>query len=213
MNLKDYYNNFYYKGVGEEWKASEGWIKLGEIMQGIVLKYFKTNNANKICDVGCGSGRNALFFHEKGFDVLACDISKKAIKYAQKKNKGPKYFVCDLENDVLPEKVEGIYAFDVIEHIFDYNRFLQNIYDSLKVGGVLVLSTPNVLSPGNRIRMLFGDTTCFNNMVHIHYFSPKFLKQILEENGFKVIKMIGLRGLHWLGISWAGSLVPVAVKE
>ena len=65
MNLKDYYNNFYYKDVGEEWKASEGWIKLGEIMQGIVLKYFKMNNANKICDVGCGSGRGALFSMKK----------------------------------------------------------------------------------------------------------------------------------------------------
>ena len=216
MNLKRvrYYNECYYKDTAEVGqKSSKSYIKQGEIMQDIVLKFFKKYDIKKICDVGCGSGRNALFFHEKVFDVFACDISEKAIVYAQKKNRGPKYFVCDLEHNRLPQNMEGIYAFDVIEHIFDFNKFLGNIYKSLDVWGGLVLSTPNVLSAGNRMRMLFGNSRQFNNMVHIHYFSLQFLRQILEENNFKIIKMMGLTGLSKLGVNLAGSIIAMAKKE
>lgn len=47
-------------------------------------KVFRENNALNILVPGCAYDRNSLYLAGKGFNVLAFDISEKAIKIAQK---------------------------------------------------------------------------------------------------------------------------------
>jgi 2-polyprenyl-3-methyl-5-hydroxy-6-metoxy-1,4-benzoquinol methylase len=178
----------------------------------VALTLFKKIGAKKILDAGCGPGFDALFFMKHGFDVYACDISKKVIKYAKNKNPGPKYFVWNIEEKPIKMKFDGIYAFEVIEHIFDYDIFLTNLNKSLNEEGLLILSTPNILAPRNRLNILIGKDVWFETKYHIHFFSPRILKISLERNGFEVIKIIGSGKISFLGPNFSGSIISIAKK-
>ena len=179
----------------------------------IALEFFEKFKTKKILDVGCGPGFDAVYFLRKGFEVYACDISKNVIGYARKQNPGPKYFLCDIGKKPAKTKFDGIYAFEIIEHVFDYDVFLRNLYKSLKDGGILVITTPNVLAPRNRIKLLLGKDEWFESKYDIHFFSPRTLKKSLEKNGFRVLEIKSKGKISFLGMNFGGSMAVAAKKE
>jgi 2-polyprenyl-3-methyl-5-hydroxy-6-metoxy-1,4-benzoquinol methylase len=175
--------------------------------------YFDRLGEKRILDVGCGPGFDAAYFANNGCEVHACDISKRAIEYAKKHNPGPKYFVWDIQKGPCKEKFNGIYAFEVVEHIFDCDAFLKNISQSLKPNGIFVATVPNVLSLQNRIKTLFGMDDWFRDMYHVHFFSKNILKKTLKANGFEILCINGMGKISFLGPKFAGSLFVVAGKQ
>jgi len=72
---------------------------------------------------------------------------------------------------------------DVIEHIPDPIVFLKQINSILKIGGFVILKTPNIDCPEVKI---FGP--CYHSFKreHLIYFSPSSLKRYAEFSGFEV---------------------------
>ena len=67
----------------------------------------------------------------------------------------------DLENEVIPLKdgyIECVVFTEVLEHLHPYKIpfTLSELNRVLKVRGILYLTTPNAVSIGKRIKMLFG---------------------------------------------------------
>jgi cyclopropane fatty-acyl-phospholipid synthase-like methyltransferase len=48
------------------------------------LPVFRQFNVKKVLDLGCGAGRNSIFLAKKGFDVIGVDVSKSALRFANK---------------------------------------------------------------------------------------------------------------------------------
>ncbi len=176
------------------------------------LDYFRKFGVKNVLDVGCGPGFDAVFFRENGLNVDACDVSKKAIEYAKKENPGPKYFQWDTEKEPMKAKFDGIYSFEVIEHVFDYDSFLSNLNKSLNDGGILVLSTPNVLAPRNRIKLMLGNDYWFADKYHVHFFSPHTMRVALERNRFEILELTSHGKISFLGPNFGGSMNAVARK-
>jgi tellurite methyltransferase len=65
------------------------------------LKYLKSG---KVLDLGCGTGENAVFLSQKGFDVLAIDISENFISDLDK--------LCKIYNVKVESAVQDITQFD-----------------------------------------------------------------------------------------------------
>jgi ubiquinone/menaquinone biosynthesis C-methylase UbiE len=55
-----------------------------------IARVFKTRNFHKILDLGCGTGRHAIFLAQNGFYVQADDLSPTGIEIARKKAKSLK---------------------------------------------------------------------------------------------------------------------------
>jgi 2-polyprenyl-3-methyl-5-hydroxy-6-metoxy-1,4-benzoquinol methylase len=110
----------------------------------------RINNGNgkKALDVGCGYGYVLEILKEYGYDVFGIDISKHAIKKAKKINDDATLLVHDVQRP-LPFKVKFdlITCFEVLEHLKNPQLAVRNFYESLKTGGLLLVSTPNKLSP------------------------------------------------------------------
>lgn len=94
-----------------------------------------------VVDAGCGSGRDAKYFKEKGYKVLAFDYSEKMVELASK-HSDISVMHCDFLDFETPEKVQGIWACASLLHIEEvkqravlerYKRFLQE-------GGVFFMS-------------------------------------------------------------------------
>ncbi len=98
----------------------------------------------KTVDLGCGTGTNAIYFANQGFDVTGIDISPTAIKFAKenalKKKANCKFEVADLLGNLkdFTKKFDFAYDWELLHHIFPENRkkYLLNVRDILKPKGV-----------------------------------------------------------------------------
>jgi len=84
----------------------------------------------------------------------------------------------------------------VIEHLQDPEFFVTEISRILKSNSFLLISTPNLLSLPNRLRMLFGKYPFFQAPFakhpfgfHLRLFSLQKLIQLLERNNFVIQKI------------------------
>lgn len=102
-----------------------------------------------VLDAGCGSGYGSFILakYGKAKKVYAVDISQEAIDYAQSKyfHKNIKFQVNDAEKlkTISAKSVDVIVSFEVIEHLNDQEKFLNQIKRVLKTNGVFIVSTPN----------------------------------------------------------------------
>jgi SAM-dependent methyltransferase len=94
-------------------------------------------------EIGCGTGTNAIYLAQHGFQVVGIDVSQVAIENARAKAQGHGRFeVVDFLNDSPPDGPFQ-FAFDRgCFHIFDEGhereRFARNVAAALVDGGVWV---------------------------------------------------------------------------
>lgn len=71
-----------------------------------------------------------------------------------------KYINANLEKDeirrLIDKKADIIFFMDVIEHLYDPDKAIENLLNSLNKGGYLIISTPNLADLFNRFFLLFG---------------------------------------------------------
>ena len=76
-----------------------------------VLKYIGKSKNKKLIDIGCGNGRDSIFFSNKGYIVTGIDISKTAItNNSIMENKNLSFSKFDIENDTTTKKFDIIYS-------------------------------------------------------------------------------------------------------
>lgn len=159
-----------------------------------VNRYAQTP-AGKLLDIACWDGSLAAQFLP-GREVFGLEGNLAACESA--KGKGIKAQAVDLEKELPFEDsfFDAIIAAEIIEHLYDTDFFLKEIYRILKSSGVLVMSIPNIACFSNRIAMLFGRYPRYaeykaGGAGHIRVYTAPVLKQQLEENGFEVIYYAG----------------------
>ena len=154
-----------------------------------------------ILDIGCNDGILAKRYSRYG-NVIGIDINKQALDNAVKK-KNIQYICSDLAGikNKFPRYFDVVIAGDIIEHIFDTDRFLQDIRFVLKKGGSLLLTTPNVASFGRRIMLLLGLNPFLEysvllpypeiNCGHIRYYTDSDLRNQLMAHTFRISRFEG----------------------
>ena len=107
--------------------------------------YDLLNGCNRTAlDVGCAYGFVVRLLRVLGYEALGVDVSKYAITRG-KEFGGDGLLVSDAQH--LPFKASSfdlITCFESLEHLPKANLALSHIYELLKPGGVLILTTPNV---------------------------------------------------------------------
>ena len=135
-------------------------------------------------DIGCGNGKfirdmNSLGWQFEGveFNPIAVDICSKA---------GLKVFHGDLHSATFKDNsFDIISARHVIEHIPNPANFINEIARILKIGGRLVIKTPNSLSLG---RQWFGMHWFANDVPrHLILLCPANLKILAKRFGLRQI--------------------------
>lgn len=187
-----------------------------------ILKLLEEDPKAKLLDCGCGGGEFTLEFAKKigTSKVYGIEIDKKAAGEA--KRKGVKVYNKDL-NKKLPLRssfVDVIIANQVIEHLYDTDTFVKEIYRILKPKGYVIVSTNNLASWHNifalfigrqpfpsdvcsdsSIGKLFALSKCNSEFLsHLRIFTYYGLKELFENYSFKVRKIVGAGYYPFLGI-------------
>ena len=143
-------NNF--DSVAHEWWNKRGPYKLIHNLLPIRLDYIQSQidlSGMNILDIGCGGGILAESLSEKGAKVIGLDASKKTIQIAKNHAK-EKNLSIDYQNMSLDEyiktsktKFDAIICFELIEHVPDQIKLIQDISSVCKKDAKLFMSTIN----------------------------------------------------------------------
>ena len=126
---------------------------------------------NKIViDIGCGARRGPKIACAVASKVIGLDISTEAIVYCRRIwfAENLSYIAADARS--LPLKNNSFdvaLSFEVIEHIDNFNSYLDGIHRILKKGGVLIISTPN--------RIIVSPNGIFSNPDHLREFDYHYV--------------------------------------
>ena len=103
------------------------------------------SNQQKILDVGCGSGRDSVFFANQGFEVVAIDGSKSLIELAQQTDTRIDWQCLrfdEIAKQSWQNQFTGIWACASLLHVpfDDLPKILNDLLSCLRPTGVLYAS-------------------------------------------------------------------------
>lgn len=148
----------------------------------ILPREFKSSR--RLLDIGCGPGHFAALAQSRGWRVTAMDISPEAASRAAV------HFGLDARAGTLAQyrstlpPFDLVFLGDVIEHVPEPIRFIEDVRAVMSPEGIVCIDTPNWNS---RWRM-FGRTRWLGlNRYHINIFDVNSLTALLERGGFRDI--------------------------
>lgn len=147
-------------------------------------------NRGSFLDIGCGDGSFGIIMSSIGYTVTGLESDKELVKIAQKKGMQVKR-VSFLER--LPfrdSSFDVVFAGEVIEHTIDDDYFLTECYRVLRGNGIFILTTPNLLSLGNRIRMVFGLLPTAYQPYHYRIYNFRLITDKMKKAGFHIKQFI-----------------------
>ena len=144
-----------------------------------------------VLDIGCGEGIISRHLHEKNCVVIGVDRKDPDPSFTRFIDD---YFCQDLEQSltaISDKRFDYALAADVLEHVRDRTRLLQEIAASLKPGGLLIASTGNIALFVYRFLLLLGRFDYGERGIldkdHVHLFTVSNFKSLIEEAGFRVV--------------------------
>lgn len=129
-------------------------------------------------DIGSGSGAVATHLQREGFAVVAVEPGNGGASVSAER--GVVSIQGTLEQLNLPTRVlNAVGMFDVLEHLEDRPKILNEVVRVLKPGGYLVLTLP-------ALQMLWSRTDV--SVGHFLRYSKRTIRRELESHGFTVVR-------------------------
>ena len=141
------------------------------------IREFGVRKSDKILEIGCGEGRDARFLLEKGYALLATDVSAAAVSFCQKEfpEYENRFQIMDCLNTDCSEQYDFIYAVAVVHMLVrdcDREGFYRFIREHLTKSGIAL-----ICSMGDGITQRQSDiSTAFDLQERIHEMSGQSLK-------------------------------------
>jgi len=200
------YNRKFYSNIFN--KKADMYYKIQKKKISIVLNLLEKHEKGKVLDIGCGDGLiSSLIANATGAKVYGVDISREAVSKAMKNGIIAK--VMNVDEDEFPfekDSFDAVFCGDLLEHLYDTEKLLENVRQILKPNGYLIISVPNIASWYNRGFLLLGfmptwiesslKTYTGNPVIkegvgHIHAFTKRSLTELLRLKGFSIENVSG----------------------
>ena len=137
----------------------------------------------RLLDVGTSIGLFLRLALDRGWSGRGTEFGRRALAYARDE--------LGLDVDDTPiQAIDGEYdtvtVLSVLEHVNSPREFLEHVSRLLRVGGAAYFIVPNVDSLACRV--LHERAATFDGRNHLVYFSPRTLRELLEREGFEVVR-------------------------
>ncbi|MGZ4123886.1 MAG: class I SAM-dependent methyltransferase [Tumebacillaceae bacterium] len=150
------------------------------LLEHIARYYFATPYIEgRVLDLACGTGYGCHMVAKdrkrEVTEVVGVDNDQETLTYANREYNHQKvtYTLGSATDPQLPEQLglfDTILSFETIEHVEDEHTFMENVYQMLKPGGTLVLSSPFGRGRGMPTSEPF----------HVHQLTPEEFEQLFD---------------------------------
>jgi len=172
-------------------------MDLGESRIRKLLRLLETERPGRLLDVGCAGGELAALLATRGWTPHGAEGEPALVAAARARDVDAR--VVDLDRAPLPWPAgtfDAVVAAEVIEHVVDTDRLLAEMARVLRPGGALVITTPNLASFENRLRLVFGRYPMWMDIGvagtgHLRYYTPRMLRHQLARHGLPVERHVG----------------------
>lgn len=163
--------------------------------------------SDTVLDIGCGNGHLLYQLRKNHARLLGLEYSSDRLRQAKKNLDGLPFrgFLGSAERmtEIGSDSIDCIVSADTIEHIPDVYAACDEMFRVLKPGGQIIINTPNIAFIKKRAMLLLGrfpSTSQPNEGLgsdvlfdggHLHYFTYRSLRLLLERSGFSVESRIG----------------------
>ena len=185
-DLSNYYPKTDYASHKEKPKGLKG--KAYVMVQQFMLRYkhsiIKQHLSGiNLLDFGGGIGVFANYMSKMGYPTTLIEPNTKARKIAVDKRIESYHSLDDLPN---VKKYDLISFWHTLEHVDNIVETIQNSYKILKNNGIIIIAVPNLNSFDSRYYGVFW--AALDVPRHLWHFTPKGLNQLLDRNGFSLLK-------------------------
>jgi len=150
--------------------------------------FVRNLKGKRVLDAGCGPGRDARYFTDKGLEVIGIDLASNFIKVASQNVPNARFVQMDIRALNFPENFfDGIWASASFLHIpkEDAKRTLWGFRKVLKPSGLLYLS----VMEGSGEKMV--EKKAYKGKARFFAFYTKDeIKKLLEACDFRILKLI-----------------------
>jgi SAM-dependent methyltransferase len=157
----------------------------------LLLRALPRDGAGRtVLDVGCGSGYLGAVLAQRGYDVTGIERSS---RYREPFPASVRLIEADLENglpDLPAAAFDYVLCADILEHLRDPGRLLQQIRPVLRPGGSLIASLPNSGNVYFRLNILAGrfpqDDKGLFDRTHVRFFMWSGWSDLLQQAGWSI---------------------------
>ena len=140
----------------------------------------------RLLDFGCGVGRLCRVASDYGIRAVGIEPDANAREHARKSSGLRAYAsLRDLRAARPYSKFDIVTMWDVVEHLREPWKELEDLLQALRPGGWLMLSTPNAASLRARVERQRWENLV--NRTHFYYFTRTSLEAVLRRAGFSEI--------------------------
>lgn len=171
-------NSFDYNNNWPLWDDMKKYGSMSTHTRRLVFSALKNLEFDSVLDIGCGNGL-LLSEIEKKFKakLFGCDISSEAVDFAKGNLANGEFYVLDISQGYLDKEFDLILSCDVLEHIPNYKKALQNIRRMTR--NHFLFTT------------LQGCMRKFEvNVGHVNSFNKSELKYDLKSVGFQIVTIL-----------------------
>lgn len=144
--LEDYsnYPEFGFDAIDQNEQSDFFWTKSRlRFFKYLLYKYHPRKETMDLLEVGCGEGGFARqLYKDKKFNITISDIYLKSLLISRERLPDINYIQYDVTGGTLNQKFDIITLQDVLEHIEDDKRAMNNLFKMLNPDGILLISVP-----------------------------------------------------------------------
>lgn len=157
-----------------------------------------TQQAPAVLEIGCACGGNLLRLRSERPDVelYGIELSEASATVARQ---FAQVYALDVEDFHMPEwdgRFDAVICGDLLEHLRDPWKTVQNLCRITRPGGRLIISVPNVMHISNLYGMLREGNWAYEaqgirDRTHLRFFTQRTARELVEQGGYHTLTVLG----------------------
>jgi 2-polyprenyl-3-methyl-5-hydroxy-6-metoxy-1,4-benzoquinol methylase len=141
----------------------------------------------KLLDIGCGTGYFPAYMKERGFEVAGVEVDPAAREFAKQTFAIPVYSPEEFLNHEIEVTFDFITMWNVLEHVEDFDHYLEKMSEHLAPGGSLIFALPNCSAYDARhYKEIWA---AYDVPRHLWHFTPSTFEMLLQKHALKITRM------------------------